>query len=213
MLEFKPTIPDSISSEVEGHAEPKSSSFDTKQVHTSRFCRFWSPLCSIPLCFSNKTLTPSEVRTWNLRVHATSLLFAIPCLVLTIVDLQTYIQNHKHARNQSNANPIAVLDGLALTFFALTIIYAVAYRLAADLSGDVDHGGGNNTSFVYKTPLAFFLIDILLTAAITATADTILAMRTESVNCGKWADVDSGTCEGWRTNIMCAVGGLGVVLR
>jgi hypothetical protein len=213
MLEFKPTIPSSTSSEAEGHVEPMSSSFDTKQVHTSRFRRLWSSLCSIPLCFSNRTLTPSEVRSWNLHLHATSLLFAIPCLVLTIVDLQTYMQNHEHARNQSNANPIALLDGFALTFFALTIIYAVAYHLAAHLSGDVDHSSRNNTSFVYQTPLALFLIDILLMAAVTAIADTILAMRSEIRNCGRWADVDSGICEGWRINIMCAAGASGVVLR
>jgi hypothetical protein len=206
MIEFKPTIP-------EDHVESIPSSLDTEQVHTSRFRRLWSSLCSIPLCFSNKTLTPSDVRRWNLRLHETSLLFAIPCLALIIVDLQTYMQNHEHARNQSNANPIVVLDGLALTFFAFTIIYAVAYRFAAHLSGDVGHSSSNNTSFVYKTPLALFLIDIFLTTAVTATADTTLAMRTESKSCERWADVDSGICEGWRVNIMCATGGLGVVLR
>src|SRR5436853_329561 len=82
MIEFEPTIP-------EDHVEPISSSLDTEQVPTSRFRRFWSSFRSID-CFSKKTLTPSEARSWNLRLHETSLLFAIPCLVLIIVDLQTY---------------------------------------------------------------------------------------------------------------------------
>jgi hypothetical protein len=213
MLEFKPTITPSTSSEAEDRVEPTSSSLDTEQVHISRFRRLWSSLRSIPVCGSNKLLTPSNVRSWNLRLHDTSLLFAIPCLVLVIVDLRTYMQNHEHARNRSNANLIVVLDGLALIFFGLTIIYAVAYRLTAHLSGGLDHSSNHNTSFVYKTPLALFLIDIFLTTAVTATADTTLAMRTESKSCERWADVDSGICEGWRVNIMCAAGGLGVVLR
>ena len=205
MIEFKPTIP-------EDHVGPVSSSLDTEQVHTSRFRRFWSSFRSID-CFSKKTLTPSETRSWNLRLHEASLLFAIPCLVLNTIDLQTYMQNHKHARNQSNVNSIVVLDGFALAFFAFTIIYSVAYHLAAHLSGDVDHSSSNNTSFVYKTPLALLLIDILLTPAVTAIADTTLGMRTENTVCQRWIDVDSGICEGWRVNIMCAAGALGVVLR
>jgi hypothetical protein len=208
MIEFRPTIP-------EDDVEPISSSLDTEQGHTSRFRHLWSSFLSIHPCFSNKTWTASNIRNWNLRLHKTSLLFAIPCLALIIVDLQTYMQNHEHARNQSNANGVVVLDAVALAFFAFTIIYAVAYHLAAHLSGDVDHSSSNNTSFVHKIPRTLFLIDIFHTCTVTTVADTILGMRTENTNtsCERWADVDSGICEGWRVNVMCAAGALGVVLR
>jgi hypothetical protein len=213
MLEFKPTIPSSISSEAGDYVEPMSSSFDKEQVHTSRFQRLWSFLRSSSLCGHNKPPTPSCIRRCNLFSHDASLVFAIPCLTLVIVDFRTYMQNHEHAHNQSNTNSIVVLDGLAMAFFGLTIIYAIAYRLAAHIPGGIDHSSSNSSSFVYKTPLALFLVDILLCAAITGTADTILAMRIGSTNCESRADVDSGICEEWRKNIMRATGGLGIVLR
>jgi hypothetical protein len=213
MLEFKPTIISPASSEAGDHVEPRSSSFDNEQVHTSRFRRLCSFLRHFPLCGNNKPSPLSYIRRYNLLLHDASLVFAIPCLILVIVDLRTYMQNHEHARNKSNTNAIVVLDGLALTFFGLTIIYAIAYRLVAHLSGGLDHSSSTSTSFVYKTPLALFLIDVLIWAAVTAIANTILAMRTGSTTCRSWADVDSGNCEEWRKNIMRATGGLGEVLR
>ena len=213
MLEFKPTIISPPSSEAGDHVEPTSSSFDNEQVHTSRFRRLCSFLRHFPLCGNNKPSPPSYIRRYNLLLHDASLIFAIPCLILVIVDLRTYMQNHEHARNKSNTNAIVVLDGLGVTFFGLTIIYTVAYRLAAHLSEDLDHNSSSSTSFVYKTPLALFLIDIFIWLAVTATANTILAMRTGRITCESLVDVDSGNCEEWRKNIMRATGGLGEVLR
>jgi hypothetical protein len=160
----------------------------------------------------HRALAPSYIPRYNL-LYDVSLVFVIPCLILIIVDLRTYTQNHEHARNNSNTNPIVVLDGLALTFFGLTIIYSVAYRLATHLPGDLDHSSSSSAPFVYKTSLVLFVIDVLNWAVVTATANTILAMRTGSTTCGSWADVDSGNCEEWRENIMRATGGLGEVLR
>jgi hypothetical protein len=213
MLEFKPTIISPPSSEAGDHVKSTSSPFGNEQVHTTRFRRFWSFLRHFPLCGNNKPSPPSYIRRYNLLLHDASLVFAIPCLILVIVDLRTYMQNHEHARNKSNTNAIVVLDGLALTFFGLTIIYTIAYRFAAHLSADLDHSNSGSTSFVYKTPLTLFLIDVFIWAAVTATTNTILAMRTGSATCRSLADVDSGNCEEWRKNIMRAAGGLGEVLR
>jgi len=152
----------------------------------------------------------STRRIWlhDLTLHILSAIFAIPVIVLYVVDLcyaQDYKTNHSHSTppnsTHSNLTPaLIVIDALGIASGALPWIYcSVWLRIISPRA--------RKRTLSRKWSTA---IDVLLWALALGMADTTLAMRTSKNNCSMF-DADGG-CLHWRRMMMIAVGVLGILL-
>lgn len=143
--------------------------------------------------------------------HISSLILAIPTLVLLSIDLHAYhtrpsTNSYVEPGQYSTVNPILILDVLGVVLLILTILSAATFLSFRT----------QITPATIRTHVpVLFCIDAVLCVGIQAVGDTVISMRSSNsqTSCQRFTHLDPNACDSWRRTITRAAGALAIVTR
>jgi hypothetical protein len=143
--------------------------------------------------------------------HISSLILAIPTLVLLSIDLHAYhnrppTNSYVEPGQYSTVNPILILDVLGVVLLILTIFSAATFlSFRAQIT----------PATIRTHVVVLFCIDAILCVGIQAIGDTVISMRSSSgqTSCVRFMHLDPNACDSWRRTITRAAGAIAIVTR
>jgi hypothetical protein len=151
--------------------------------------------------------TSERIAQHSILSHSLCLMFGIPSLTLFALDLHAYASQVHHPKTPSS-NLITNLDGIALAFLSLTVIYAtlflVFYRQIRRLL---------TPAFLRRHLILISLTIHVLSQPLFVVSVMSLAQRAYASNCQVNLRFDAGACDGHRRTIVKGAGAMGVLTR
>jgi hypothetical protein len=138
--------------------------------------------------------------------HSLCLVFGIPALSLFAVDLHAY--SFTHPTRYFSSNLITNLDGIALAFLSITILYA------AVLLAFLRQTRRLLTPAIFSQHIILIgFIDWVLCITVFVVSVMSLSQRAAISNCQNLLYLDEGACNSYRRSIVKAAGSMGVLTR
>jgi hypothetical protein len=147
--------------------------------------------------------------------HSLCLVFGIPALSLFAVDLHAYVSqvhptpySFTHPTRYFSSNLITNLDGIALAFLSITILYA------AVLLAFLRQTRRLLTPAIFSQHIILIgFIDWVLCITVFVVSVMSLSQRAAISNCQNLLYLDEGACNSYRRSIVKAAGSMGVLTR
>jgi hypothetical protein len=147
--------------------------------------------------------------------HSLCLVFGIPAFFLFSVDMHAYVSqvhptpySFTHPTRYFKSNLITNLDGIALAFISITILYAAIFLAFLRQTRQL-----LTPAIFYQHIIIISLTDYILGTTVFVVSTMSLSQRVATSNCQHLLYLDEGACDSYRRGIMKAAGSMGILTR